>query len=152
MLLTIFLFSCSLIANAGGIYPDFLYGDQNYQLIGARMGSATYINKTSATRVLRTESDGIVAATFVAYNVEKNEQGKPFTVFFYVNNNPNQRTYKKMHVNGYDMTLPPYAENSYYTSYDNGVTWSKRPFSPKVGPDARVLAQFKSVLRALQSK
>lgn len=140
-----------LSVNAGGIYPDYLYDNPNYPIVTGRMGSAVYIDKTSATKVLTTESDIILAATFVRYNVDKSEQGNPYTVFFYQTINPRQRDYKKMHINGYTMTLPPYEKGVYYTSFDYGATWHKFPLKPKISPEVRNLVQFKSVLKALNS-
>lgn len=152
VLILIFLF-IPLTINAGGIYPDYLYGDPNYKLVTGRMGYATYIDKSSATVMLATESDVIVSAIFIVYNVDKSIQETPRAVFFYINTNPNQTGYKKAYVNGYTMTLPPYAgKDYYYKSFDLGITWHKYPGVPKLGPEIRNLMSFKCVMDAIKEK
>lgn len=138
-----------LSVNAGGIYPDYLYDNPNYPIVTGRMGSAVYIDKTSATSLLNTDDEFIAAATFIRYNVDKSEQGNPYTVFFYQTINPRQRDYKKMHINGYTMTLPPYEKGVYYTSFDYGATWHKFPLKPKIGPEVRQLSQLNMTLKHL---
>lgn len=150
--LLIFLF-IPLTINAGGIYPDYLYGNPNYKLVTGRMGYANYIDKSSATVMLVTESDVIVSAIFIEYNVDKSIQEPPHTVLFYINTNQNQTDYKKAYVNGYTMTLPPYAgKDYYYKSFDLGVTWHKYPSIPKLGPELRNLISFKRAMDAINEK
>lgn len=142
-----------IFCNAGGIYPDYLYGDTNYKLVTGRMGYADYIDKSSATVMLYNESDVIVSAIFIEYNVDKSVQGPPQTVLFYINRNQNQTAYKKAYINGYTMTLPPYAgDNYYYKSFDLGVTWYKYPESPKLGPELRNIISLKRVMEAIKEK
>lgn len=83
MLIVILILLCGTCF-AEGEYPDYLNGDINYPLVYGHMGMGFYLDKSSITIKENNKKTGsvIFAENIVQFNIDKNEFGKTYTIWF----------------------------------------------------------------------